>query len=188
MLDEPLGSLDAALKARLLIDLPGVIRALGLTAVYVTHDQSEALAIADRIVLMNEGAIVQIDTPAALYRRPASTFAARFLGLNNLIPVVSRTGHSVHTSIGEFEVAGAGDTLLIHPDGLTINSAGTGRLEGTIHQRVFHGAWVEVQVRCGEVILTLRMPLFGPEVPAVGEGVTLDVAREAAILIAQSDA
>ncbi len=92
MLDEPLGSLDAALRERLVVDLRAIIKRVGLTALYVTHDQHEAFAIADRIALMNAGQIEQVGTPSEVYRRPATIFAARFLGLNNVVPVESVSG------------------------------------------------------------------------------------------------
>ncbi len=86
MLDEPLGALDRTLRERLTEELRAIIKRVGLTSIYVTHDQVEAFAVADRILLMNRGQIVQSGTPMEVYRRPASVFAARFLGLNNLVP------------------------------------------------------------------------------------------------------
>lgn len=85
MLDEPLGALDRTLRERLTDQLRTIIKSVGLTSIYVTHDQVEAFAVADRIVLMNRGAIVQSGTPAEVYRQPATLFAAQFLGLNNLV-------------------------------------------------------------------------------------------------------
>src|SRR5690606_31419965 len=77
MLDEPLGSLDAALKERLEVDLRAIIKRVGLTALYVTHDQHEAFVVSDRIALMNAGRFEQIGAPVEVYRRPASIFAAQ---------------------------------------------------------------------------------------------------------------
>ncbi len=89
MLDEPLGSLDAALKERLVVDLRAIIKQVGLTALYVTHDQHEAFVVADRIALMNAGQFEQVGTPSEVYRHPQTIFAARFLGMNNVVPVES---------------------------------------------------------------------------------------------------
>lgn len=86
MLDEPLASLDRVLRDQLLTDLRALLDRLGQTALYVTHDQLEAFAIADRVILINEGRIEQEGAPDALYRRPASAFVARFLGFKNLLP------------------------------------------------------------------------------------------------------
>ncbi len=88
LLDEPLGALDRALRERLMLELRQILKQAGgggITAVYVTHDQAEAFAIADRILLMNEGRVEQVGTPAAVYRQPATPFVARFLGMENII-------------------------------------------------------------------------------------------------------
>src|SRR5258706_15458435 len=83
MLDEPLGALDRALRERLLDELRTILKRVGVTSIYVTHDQAEAFAIADWLVLMNGGRIEQQGQPEAVYRHPATGFAARFLGLAN---------------------------------------------------------------------------------------------------------
>jgi iron(III) transport system ATP-binding protein len=87
LFDEPLSNLDVRLREQLRNEIRDIQKRLGITAVYVTHDQSEALAISDRIVVMDQGQIVQIDAPGALYARPKTTFAASFLGSVNLLPV-----------------------------------------------------------------------------------------------------
>ena len=84
MLDEPLGSLDRALRERLMLELRDILKAVGVTTLYVTHDQTEAFAIADQVVVMNEGRIEQIGEPEKIYRQPVTTFVAKFLGLSNL--------------------------------------------------------------------------------------------------------
>ena len=92
LLDEPLGALDRALRERLMLDLRQILkdagnvlgRPEGMTAVYVTHDQAEAFAIADQIAVMNNGRIEQIGPPQTVYRRPATPFVARFLGMENI--------------------------------------------------------------------------------------------------------
>lgn len=86
MLDEPLGSLDRALREGLMNELRTILRRVGVTVVYVTHDQQEAFAVADNLVIMNQGAVVQRGTPQTAYHRPASAWVARFLGLTNLVP------------------------------------------------------------------------------------------------------
>ncbi|HET7377901.1 MAG TPA: ABC transporter ATP-binding protein, partial [Anaerolineae bacterium] len=85
MLDEPLGSLDRKLREELMIELRRILKQAQLTSVYVTHDQQEAFAIADRVVIMNVGHIEQSGTPSTVYNQPATEFVARFLGLPNLI-------------------------------------------------------------------------------------------------------
>jgi ABC-type Fe3+/spermidine/putrescine transport system ATPase subunit len=86
MLDEPLGSLDRATRERLMVELRDILSGVGVTAVYVTHDQTEAFSIADRAIIMNVGHIEQSGSPETIYRRPATAFVARFLGMTNLSP------------------------------------------------------------------------------------------------------
>ncbi len=99
MLDEPLGSLDRALQTRLLAELPEVLAELGTTVVYVTHDQDEALALADRVAVMRAGRIEQQATPDRLWRTPRTSFVAGFLGLDQQLPVRVDTA-AVHTPLG----------------------------------------------------------------------------------------
>ena len=84
MLDEPLGSLDRATRERLMVELRDILRQVGVTVLYVTHDQTEAFSVADRAIIMNVGHIEQAATPEAIYRRPTSAFVAHFLGMTNL--------------------------------------------------------------------------------------------------------
>lgn len=144
MLDEPLGSLDALLRERLVVEMRDIIKSAGLTAIYVTHDRQEAFAIADRIAIMNSGQIEQIGTPEEIYRRPRTVFAARFLGLNNIVPVLKITVGGAETPAGTFAVKGLPQYLLLHPDGIRISDSGT--LTGTIIERVFQGESYRVSV------------------------------------------
>ncbi|MEP7291354.1 MAG: ABC transporter ATP-binding protein [Chloroflexota bacterium] len=161
MLDEPLGSLDAALRERLVIDLRAIIRRIGLTALYVTHDQHEAFAIADRIALMNAGQFEQIGTPVEVYRHPKTVFAARFLGFNNMVPIESLHDHSAQTPLGRFDhvpVDGVPDTLLLHPDGISLDASGN--LSGTVSECVFLGDAYRVTLQTAASIpLTFKLPI-----------------------------
>ena len=122
MLDEPLGSLDRTLREELMTELRRILKRVGVTALYVTHDQQEAFAVADRVAVMNAGQIEQIGTPQRVYARPGSTFVARFLGLTDLImaQVDPVTPGTAQTALGDFILArpaAAGDhTLLIRPE------------------------------------------------------------------------
>ncbi len=128
MLDEPLGSLDRALREELMIDLRAILKKVGQTVIFVTHDQQEALAIADRIAVMNDGEIEQIDTPQRLYQHPKSHFVASFLGFQNLLPATVHANQPLiaTTMIGELQLAqpaAAGEyTLLIRPQALRFTS------------------------------------------------------------------
>lgn len=92
LMDEPLSNLDAKVRQRLRVEIRRIQKELGITAVYVTHDQEEALSMADQIVLMNEGDIVQTGTPEELYRKPQNYFAAQFIGTSNTLEIENRDG------------------------------------------------------------------------------------------------
>lgn len=126
MLDEPLGALDRALRERLMLDLRQILQRVGVTTIYVTHDQTEAFAIADRIVVMNAGSIEQIATPQALYARPETPFVARFLGFQNLLDGVVVAEGIVETAVGQIRVVGevpqvrTAVTVLIRPEAVRV--------------------------------------------------------------------
>jgi ABC-type Fe3+/spermidine/putrescine transport system ATPase subunit len=100
MLDEPLAALDRELRERLQEELHSILRHVGATALYVTHDQGEAMSLADQVVLMNAGRVEQDAPPTEIYRRPASLWAARFLGLRNVVAGVYRGDGLVETGLG----------------------------------------------------------------------------------------
>ena len=108
MLDEPLGSLDRTLRERLMNELRTILKGVGVTAIYVTHDQQEAFAVADRVVIMDRGHKVQEGRPEEVYQGPATEFVARFLGLTNLLRgtiINVEEGHAeIETEIGQLEI------------------------------------------------------------------------------------
>lgn len=179
MLDEPMGALDATLRDRLVVELRAIIRQVGLTAIYVTHDQGEALAIADRVAIMNAGQIEQVDSPEAIYRRPATAFAARFLGLNNVVPVLDAVSAShVRTPAGEFETDPRARSLLLHPIGLRLadgeNVANT--ITGYVRECVFQGETYRLTIAHDSgVQLTLSVPVGSRLLPRVGQVVNVAV-------------
>jgi len=103
LLDEPLGALDRGLRERLMDELPDILHRAGATAITVTHDQEEAFALADRLVLLRAGRVVQVGAPEEVYRRPASAWVARFLGLTNLLDARVVEG-GVETAIGRLAI------------------------------------------------------------------------------------
>jgi thiamine transport system ATP-binding protein len=136
MLDEPLGQLDRGLRDRLVIELRGLFRRLGTTVLAVTHDQSEAFALADRVVVMRAGRVAQSGTPTEVWLRPASEFVARFLGFANVVPadIAGAAGRPVaRTPWGQVEVpAGSAPgpaRLLVRPQGVLLTN-GPGGPEG----------------------------------------------------------
>jgi thiamine transport system ATP-binding protein len=126
MLDEPLGALDVVLRDELLVEIPSIIRRAGATAVYVTHDQREALTVCDRVALMRDGAVIQVGTPHDLVRRPVNAFVASFLKLGALIPATAAKGVLI-TDIGSFESAGIPESkgdgfILIRPSAIALDA------------------------------------------------------------------
>ncbi|MCE5276362.1 MAG: ABC transporter ATP-binding protein [Syntrophaceae bacterium] len=130
LLDEPLAALDRALRERLMIDLKAILKNVGVTTIFVTHDQAEAFAVADVIAVIIEGRIVQIDSPERLYRNPANVTVARFLGLQNLIAGTFDSEGDVVTGIGVFHLVPPAPprddqvVLLIEPDAARILGPG----------------------------------------------------------------
>ena len=125
MLDEPLGALDATLRTGLLDEVPRILRAAGATTVYVTHEQEEALAVADRVAVMRSGRIVQAGRPADLVERPADAFVAGFLRLGALLPVTGRTAAGAVTPLGRLPVRVAGrveaSVILVRPEAVRLS-------------------------------------------------------------------
>lgn len=165
MLDEPLGALDAGLRERLLIELRGIIKQIGLTAIYVTHDQQEAYAIADRIAIMNHGHVEQFDSPEILYHQPKNIFVARFLGIQNLV-----TAEILRRYI---ELPIKAHTVLLHPDGLTIDSQG--ELEAIVLERIFQGDMYRLELEiAANTSLSIRIASSLP-IPKFGESLRLKI-------------
>ncbi|QHC31615.1 ABC transporter ATP-binding protein [Streptomyces sp. HF10] len=149
MLDEPLGQLDRSLRERLVVELRELFGRLGTTVLAVTHDQGEAFALADRVVVMRDGRIAQSGTPLEVWRRPADAFVARFLGFENVVPATV-TGTAADSPWGKLPVPqdapqGA-RTLLVRPAGVRLVPAGTG-LTCTVAARTFKGTHVAVHLQ-----------------------------------------
>ena len=183
MLDEPLGALDRALREDLLAELQHILAELSQTAIYVTHDQDEAFSFADRVAVMQAGAIEQISSPTEMYRRPASPFVARFLGLTNLLPG-QLDGDQFQTSFGSLpttQPAPAGTTsqglLLIRPDQARLAAAGEGQIVGAVLQKSFGTRLQQLVVEAAEHQLKFDFAA-SIELPQVGETVRLDLASE----------
>ena len=192
LLDEPLGALDRAMRERLMVEVRDILKHAGrnldsITAIYVTHDQEEAFAIADRVVVLNEGLVEQIDTPQALYQRPATAFVAHFLGMGNVLPgrIARRDPLQIQTPAGLLlsrdplpdernEVA-----VLIRPEsGRPVRDAGTapGRIPGRVLSVSFRGRFQQVTYGVGEDNLPLTFDLPGREQYfSVGEEITMEI-------------
>jgi ABC-type Fe3+/spermidine/putrescine transport system ATPase subunit len=155
MLDEPLAALDRALRERLQEDLRAILRAVGVTSLYVTHDQEEAFALADQVALLRAGRLVQSAPPEELYRHPADAWAARFLGLSNLVEGHWRADGAVDTLIGPLACRSDGPQgapgtpviLVIYPDAARPAAGGDGALVGVLEEAQFRGRAHRVLVR-----------------------------------------
>jgi spermidine/putrescine transport system ATP-binding protein len=157
LLDEPLGALDAKLRKTLQVELRALHQDVGITFVYVTHDQEEALTMSDRMAVMNEGEIEQIGTPKETYEEPASAYVADFLGVANLLPAKVTTSGRVLVNGSEHSADTAGVTgdctILIRPERVLLSALGTGQPEAVpavVEQRVYVGAVTQVLLRLGE--------------------------------------
>jgi len=163
LLDEPLSNLDARLRLDMRGEIRRICRAAGLTAIYVTHDQKEAMSIADRMAVLNKGKIEQIGRPQDLYLRPGNLFVAGFMGETNLLPgkVVGGDGMlEVETAIGRLRSnaapagisAGSNVTVSVRPETIRLGDASDGRanaFEGVVHDTVYLGEVAQHRVSIG---------------------------------------
>ena len=203
LLDEPLSALDAKIRINLRKEIRAIQRQLGITTVYVTHDQEEALSLSDRVVVMSDGRIEQIGTPSQIYNFPATTFVASFVGTLNLVNAGVVDASTGRLSVDGQEilasnVGGAASqdgrvTLALRPEGISLGqgSESSNRLEGNVADVNFLGSIVRIRVRLGkddgaehEAIValdTFNEPHL--KVPDVGEAVTISFPREAAFVL-----
>ena len=153
LLDEPFSALDRKLRETMQIDLRRLLRELGTTSVFVTHDQDEALTMSDRIAVMNRGAIEQFDSPEAIYKRPATAFALEFVGLSSQLAgtVVGMQGDLVvvETSFGRLMapgsfVSGAEVLLAVRPERIKVEASGEFALTARLRDAVFQGSKVQL--------------------------------------------
>jgi thiamine transport system ATP-binding protein len=173
MLDEPMGSLDRALRERLPAELRAIAVRLGLTMLYVTHDQEEAFGVADRVVILRDGRVVADGTPEALWARPPDAFVASFLGFRNVAQAEVRDGVA-STPWGEVPLGGIPDgpvTIVLRPEALTL--AGTG-IGGAVEARRFRGDHVRVVVAT-DAGAPLELEVRDGRLPEVGERVSIAV-------------
>jgi ABC-type Fe3+/spermidine/putrescine transport system ATPase subunit len=196
MLDEPLGSLDRTLREDLMGELRAILKRIGLTTLYVTHDQEEAFALADRVLIMHEGRIVQKGTPQDVYRLPTSEFVARFLGLGNLLTgrVAEDTIRlEVATALGiltldreQGPVVRVADeiTLVIRPEAATLVAEGPevdepNRICGIVQDRSFRGSSTRLRtLHPGNIEMEFEIGAAS-ELPPVGSAVCLSLDSEA---------
>ena len=203
LLDEPLSALDAKIRIVLRKEIRSIQRQLGITTVYVTHDQEEALSLSDRVVVMSEGRIEQIGTPSEIYNFPSTAFVASFVGTLNLVNAgvidaaagrLSIDGQEVRTSKAVSD-AGSDDrvTLAVRPEGISLGDgeAGSNRLRGSVEDINFLGSIVRIRIRLGDGVdgqppTVVALDSFNEPhlaLPAVGESVTISFPPEASFVL-----
>jgi len=187
LLDEPLSNLDAKLREEMQDELRAIQRKVGTTTLMVTHDQAEALAISDRVVLLNRGGIVRIDAPHAVYEDPQQAFAAHFIGQTNLVkgqvelraegPVLSANG-TCFALPPALAIAGAA-IFSLRPERIRLTNAGAGHVCGRVGQRTFHGDHWVLNIDTGLGPLRVLLANDGRGAVAEGDAVGLDWADDA---------
>lgn len=164
LMDEPLSNLDAQLRQEMRTELRELQQRLGLTVVYVTHDQTEAMSMADQVVLLHKGGVEQCAAPRALYAAPATTFAARFIGTPpmNLLKLQGGRIAGTDIAVGPQHACWLG----LRPESVALVDAG---LQATVQSQEYLGADAVLRVQLGSEILTVRTP---GQQPSVGVGQT----------------
>ena len=193
LLDEPLGSLDRTLRDRLTAEIRAILKSIGVTAVFVTHDQAEAFSVADKVAILKDGILQQYDSPENVYKTPANKVVAEFLGFKNLIkmsgrdrsvpegPIWQLVDHSI------FE-PGSSYLVLIRPDGAKVLEKqeqvprGWPCISGLVTLSRFQGASYRLEVRIGEELLRFELPL-DPAPPPEGAIIKLAVNPSAVKLL-----
>jgi putative spermidine/putrescine transport system ATP-binding protein len=201
LLDEPLSALDAKIRVSLRAEIRSIQQELGITTIYVTHDQEEALSISDRVVVMNNARIEQIGTPFQIYNFPQTEFVAQFVGTLNAVlaeivdvkeGLLRFDGQQVHTA-DKLEGYRNGDKIMvaIRPERLSLVSEGrkANVLKGTIKNITFLGSIVRIQVKLGENVFsidTFNNPYL--TLPKVGDPTEITCSKEAVLVLQQQPA
>jgi putative spermidine/putrescine transport system ATP-binding protein len=164
LLDEPLGALDLKLREQMQVELKGLQRRLGITFIYVTHDQGEALSMSDRVAVFNHGRVEQVDPPRELYARPRTTFVAGFVGTANVL-----TGEVARRIVGG---TGADRSVSIRPERITFGAPGPGQLgvAGRVIDVQFHGPTSRFEIDADGQRLAVTMANREAEADARGPG------------------
>ncbi|MEP6638446.1 MAG: ABC transporter ATP-binding protein [Chloroflexota bacterium] len=203
LLDEPLSALDAKIRIVLRTEIRAIQRQLGITTVYVTHDQEEALSLSDRVVVMSEGRIEQIGTPSEIYNFPSTAFVASFVGTLNLVNAgvvdatrgrVSLDGQEVRTAKAITDPTADGRvTLALRPEGIALGEgpAGSNHLRGIVEDINFLGSIVRIRLRLGDGVdgappTVIALDTFNEpylRLPDVGETITVSFPPEASFVL-----
>jgi len=190
LLDEPLGSLDRTLRDRLAGEIRTILKSLGVTAVFVTHDQAEAFSVADKVAILHHGILQQFATPENLYRAPENSTVARFLGFRNLIEGYLDGNDLFHSPLGKLPIIHPAETmqkkvkLLIRPEGATLDTQTNNRvhLSGIVNDCRFQGSSYKLTLTVNGIELIFDLPI-DPVPPQVGQQIDLNLCSSALVLI-----
>lgn len=190
LMDEPLSALDRKLRDGMRIEIKRLHRETGATIIFVTHDQEEALALADRICLMNEGQIEQLGPPEDIYERPRNAFVADFIGISNIMHGRIEQRDRIRTADGVLPLpagsaapAGATGALVVRPEKIVFCAAAEALLSGCVEERIYAGSETKLLVRLSSgAVMTVRRQAGSPPV-AIGERVAMRWDRDEARLL-----
>lgn len=192
LLDEPLSALDAKLREALRIELGRLLRELSITAIYVTHDQVEAMSLGHELIIMQSGSIEQAGAPLAVYSRPASPFVATFLGSANVLDAECvQVGGASRLRLTFAEIAAPQDTpagpcrVMVRPEDMDIVDDGAGQLRGEVTSAVFLGSQVRLTVAANGH--TLVVDTSNDSIPAAGTSVSLRIRESKLCLLPKGE-
>ena len=177
LLDEPLGALDLKLRQEMQYELIKLKNELGITFLYVTHDQEEALTMSDKVVVMNGGYILQMGTPEEIYNEPVNAFVADFIGDSNIIDAVMvddrlvKIGDTVFDCVDEGFGQNKPVDVMVRPEDIVIGKPGQGRIDGVVTHNIFIGVHYEMEIEAGGFTWLAQNTTSYP----VGEKVSIDV-------------
>ena len=173
LMDEPFSALDAGLREHLQVEVKKLQQTLGITTIFVTHDQREAMALADRIVVMNGGKIEQAAPPSELYAKPKTAFVANFIGTNNVLElnVIKGQAHLNGSLFGETSLSDGRHSVALRPEHLRL---GDGPIQGSVTFARMLGALRELEIQVGETKLYQTQITDGNDGPKVGDRVSLN--------------
>ncbi|MDD3335732.1 MAG: ABC transporter ATP-binding protein [Eubacteriales bacterium] len=174
LLDEPLGALDLKLRKEMQLELKSMQQRLGITFIYVTHDQEEALTMSDTVVVMRDGHILQIGDPKRIYDEPANAFVADFIGESNILRGTMIKDEMVHFCNFDFPCvdSGFGENqpvdVVIRPEDIMIVGEDIGQLTGTVQSVLFKGVHYEMMIETGEYAFKVHSTVMQPQGSKVG--------------------
>lgn len=190
LLDEPLGALDLKLRKEMQIELKNIQKRVGITFIYVTHDQEEALTMSDTIVVMNEGLIQQIGTPVDIYNEPKNAFVAKFIGESNILPGIMHKDYLVEFQGVTFPCVDKGFApmepveVVIRPEDIQMTTAEDGQLQGLVEEVTFKGVHYEMVVNVDGFRYLIQSTAMAP----LGEVIGMKILPDAIHIMKRGEA